>query len=97
MERQIVRPMPEPCGLVVKKALKNQVRLSGWQSHTGVADGDEQLTILAQFRLNRKFTDSVLHRLDAIAHRFINTCCSCTRSAVTLGSSVARSVRMQIE
>jgi hypothetical protein len=96
MARQIAKSMPEPCGLVVKNALKIW-SLFGWQSHTGVADGDEQLTILAQFRFNRKFTGSVLHRLDAIAHGLIKTCCSCTRSAVTLESSVARSVRMQIE
>ena len=33
----------------------------------------------------------------ALSMRFMNTCCSCTRSTMILGSSAASSVRMAIE
>src|SRR5208337_5196281 len=49
-----------------KERIENLVGLFGRQSHTGVADREQRVTSLAQFRLNRKFTACFLHRLDAV-------------------------------
>ena len=47
MERLIDNPMPLPWGLVVKNAVKDLPRYSRGQPDAGIADRDQQLTILA--------------------------------------------------
>src|SRR6266849_6978701 len=60
------QPHTSPVILGGKECLEDLFRLLRGQSHTGVADGDQQLTTLAHLRLDRKFTSSVLHGLDSV-------------------------------
>jgi hypothetical protein len=71
--------------------------LVGRQTHTGVADGDDQLTILAQFRLNPEFTANIHHRLYAIEHEVHQHLLQSHAICGDFGGSAASSVRMRIE
>ena len=70
LERLIHSPISVPLVLVVKNALKDLVRLPRWKSHAGIADRDQQLTILAALRLDGEFARSphILYRVDPIHH-----------------------------
>ena len=59
MERVIASPRPVPCVLVVKNALKILSAILDGQSHAGIADRDQQLTIFTQLRLDPELTGRV--------------------------------------
>src|SRR5258705_3032363 len=63
------QPHTGPVILGSKECVEDLVRLLRGQSHTGIADRDQQLTI-AGFRLDGKLTSATrfLHGIDAIKH-----------------------------
>src|SRR6266404_1221415 len=58
-----------PVMLSRKKSTEYLVCLLPWQSHSGIADGDQQLTV-ASFRVDDKLTSAArfLHSIDAVEH-----------------------------
>jgi hypothetical protein len=53
-----------------KKRVKDLVRLLRWKSDAGIADRDQQLTVLAALRLDPDFVCPIhiLHRVNAVHH-----------------------------
>src|ERR1700752_3227195 len=52
-----------------EESIENLVCAFGGQTHTSVADGDQQWSFLARLRLDCKVTSGVLHGLDSVAHQ----------------------------
>jgi len=52
-----------------KECFEDLFRLLGWQSHTGIADGDQHLTVVG-LRLDSEltFATSFLHGIDTVEH-----------------------------
>ena len=63
---------------------KDLIGLPGGQPDPGVTDRDGKLTILRDARRDGQFSPEPLIASIPLSMRFIKTCCSCTRSAVTL-------------
>lgn len=63
-----------------KERIKDLLGLFLRQPHAGIADRDQQLTILAQLRLNRKYPTCFLVASMALSMRFMNTCCTANRT-----------------
>jgi hypothetical protein len=79
MERLIGSPMPVPPGLVVKKCPKNLLRLLRGQSHTRIADRDQQMTVLGLLRLDGVSSRPAFTSFMAsipLSIRFMKTCCN---------------------
>src|SRR5882724_8753038 len=60
---------PAALGFGCKKSIEDMVRFIRRQSHTGVTDRDQQLTLVARSRSHDKLAACVPHRLDAIKHQ----------------------------
>src|SRR2546422_3707413 len=96
IDRLIGSPIPVPLGLVVKNALKiwsacwggnpTPVSLTEMSSWPPAACSDRMVRSPVAFA---SFMASM-----PLSMRFMSTCCSCTRSALTLGSPVPRSARI---
>src|ERR1700730_5977412 len=63
------QPHNKPAILGHKECPEDLVRVFGGQSHAGIADRDQQLTIIG-FRLDGKLTSAIrsLHGIDAVEH-----------------------------
>src|SRR5713101_433139 len=67
-----------------KERRKDLIHLLHWQPHARVADRELELTVL-QFRLPVSSPPESVMASMALSMRFMNTCCSCTRSTMILG------------
>jgi hypothetical protein len=81
-----------------KESIKDLIRSLRWEAHAGIADRDQYLTIIDLGLMVSSLSPiaSFIASMP-LSRRFINTCCSCTRSARILGTSSASSVRIEIE
>src|SRR5882762_2358986 len=99
MERLMRSPIPVPWGLVVKKALKICSACFGGSptplsvTDTTTSSFSARCDLMASSRVS--FTSFIASMLFMM--RFISTCCNCTRSPMTCGSSASSSVRTDIE
>src|SRR5437588_839038 len=96
IERLIRRPMPVPWGLVVKNALKIWSACCGGRP-TPVSLTDtiiSAVSVVCDLTANSRTPSTSFIASIPLIIRFINTCCSSTRSPMTRGRTEASSVWM---